>query len=101
PVCISLVTGPIRVCPRRLKAPCSAAIAPPRRCLRASEPCERARANGAGMWGPASERVGGSAGAKPPGLTWVGTPHEVGHRSLPGTRAEGPEPALVHQHARP
>src|SRR5262245_14053966 len=25
------------------------------------------RANGAGHWGPASERVGGSAGAKPPG----------------------------------
>ena len=39
----------------------------------ASEPCERAVRTERGSWGPASERVGGTAGAKPPGefTTWL------------------------------
>ena len=33
----------------------------------ASERSEASHASGAGQWGPASECVGGSGGAKPPG----------------------------------
>ena len=37
-----------------------------------SERAERAsHANGVGPGAPASERVGGSGGAKPPGLSWT------------------------------